>query len=123
MQNLKSMLGVAIVAASLMVLAVSMGYAQPAQTTWTHTNTNVTTSTTAVLAANVERKWALIENVSDINIVCEIDGGAAVLTSGFTLGPLGSMEISPGLGNFTTEVINCIHGGTGNKVMKATEAQ
>ena len=121
MQNLKSTLGVAIVAASMLLLAASAVYAQPAQVTWAHTAVNVTTGSGAVLAANVERKWAIIENDSDFNIYCKI-GAAAVLNQGIRINAAGgSLEISSALNNYTTDAINCIHGDAGNKVMLVTE--
>lgn len=123
MKTLKLMLGMAIVAASILLLAASGTLAQSAEVTWTDSSVNVTTATTAVLAANVERKFAFIQNISDTNITCEIDGSDAVLNEGFTLVQYGSMQISPGLDNYTTEAINCIHGGSGNKVMNVIEGQ
>ena len=115
------MLGMAIVAAGLLLLATSITFAQSAETSWTHTSTNVTTSTTAVLAANVERKWALIENDSDANFYCKI-GAAAVVNQGIRINAAGgTLEISSALNNYTTDAINCIHGGTGNKVALVAE--
>ena len=91
--------------------------------TLTHTAINVTTSTGEALAANTSRRWLLIENDSDTAIYCKV-GVAAVLNQGIRLNANGgSWELSPRLGNYNTGAVNCIHGGTGNKVLLVTEGQ
>jgi len=82
---------------------------------------NVTTATTAVLAANTSRKYALIVNDSDTVMYLAV-GASAVLNQGIRLNPGGgSYEMSEKLGNLATGAINGIHGGSGNKVALPTE--
>lgn len=95
---------------------VAINYATP-----THTAVNVTTSTAAALAANLERKYALLVNDSDTTIYIKL-GAAAVLNEGIRLNANGgSYEMSAALGNLVHVAINAIHGGTGNKVLLVTE--
>ena len=96
------------------------GYRQIALT---HTAINVTTTSGEALAANTSRLWLLIENDSDTAIYCKV-GAAAVLNEGIRLNANGgSWELSPSMGNYNTGAINCIHSGTGNKVLLVTEGQ
>ncbi len=82
---------------------------------------NVATSTTAVLASNASRKYALIVNDSDAIMYVGV-GVDAVLNRGLRLNPNGgSYEMSEKLGNLATGAINAIHGGTGSKVALPTE--
>ena len=90
-------------------------------TTPTHTVVNVTVATGAVLAANVNRLYALLVNDSDTTIYIGL-GTAAVVNQGIRINANGgSYEMSALHGNLYTGVINGIHGGVGNKVLLTTE--
>lgn len=110
---------------ALAMFLVSSASAQTGfrETALTHTAINVTTSTGEALVANTSRRWLLIENDSDTVIYCKV-GVAAVLNQGIRLNANGgSWELSPSMGNYNTGAVNCIHGGTGNKVLLVTEGQ
>jgi len=65
-------------------------------------------STTAVLAENPNRSFALFINDSDTVIYLNI-GGAAVLNDGVRLNPSGgAYEMSRALGNLDTQAVNAI---------------
>jgi len=84
-----------------------------------HTPVNVTTTTTQVLAAKAGRKFLHLINDSDTVIYCKIDGNPAILNEGERLNANGGnlfMDII-----VPDKVVNCIHDGTGNKVILATE--
>ena len=105
----------------LCLVAPTVAVAGLAEITYTHTAVNVTTTSAKALAVNADRKWLLIVNDSDTVIYCKV-GVAAVFNEGIPIGAnRSSFEISPQNGNFTTGAINCIHGGTGNKVLAITE--
>ena len=87
----------------------------------THTAVNATVVTGEVLAANTNRKYALIINDSDATVYIKI-GAAAVLNQGIRLNAYGSSyELSHSNGNLNTGAINAIHGGAGNKALLVTE--
>lgn len=87
----------------------------------THTAVNVTTSTTALIAANASRQYLLIINDSDVVMYLKL-GAAGVLNQGIRLNANGgSYEMSEALGNLYQGAINAIHGGTGNKVALMSE--
>ena len=89
--------------------------------TLTHTAVTVGAATTATLAANANRKYALIINDSDSTIYPLKIGAAAVLSEGIRLNAGGgSYEMSVGYGNLDTRVINAISSGAG-KVLLVTE--
>ncbi len=113
-----------LLSALLLSLSISTAFAASGlpRVTYTHTDVDVAVTSTATLAANTSRAWALVENDSDTAIYCKV-GATAVVNEGIGIHPAGSYEISPRLGNFTTAVINCIHGGTGTKVMLVIEAE
>ena len=80
---------------------------------------NVTTSTSAILAANSNRLYAVIVNDSDVVIYLGI-GANAVLNQGVRINANGgAYEIN--WTNLYTGAINGIHGGTGNKVVTVFE--
>ena len=84
-----------------------------AYTTPTHTQPTVGATTTAVLAANANRLYALIVNDSDEVIYIYL-GGNAVMNRGIRINASGgSYEMSKNLGNLYTGVINgiCTSGG------------
>ena len=92
-----------------------------AYTTPTHTAVNVTTSSGAVLAANANRKYALLINDSDTTIYMKL-GAAAVVNQGIRLNANGgSYEMSTLFGNLYTGAIYGIHGGSGNKAILIVE--
>lgn len=81
--------------------------------------TNVATSTTEVIAANVGRQSLIITNDSDTNVYCAV-GIDAVLNQGTRLNANGGVwEIVPPI--VYTKEIDCIHGGAGNKVVVTQE--
>ena len=67
---------------------------------------------TVALAANAERKYALIQNDSDV-VVYIMLGAAAVAGTGIRLAVGASFEMSKVKGNLDARVINCIHGSAG----------
>jgi len=80
-------------------------------------STNVTTSSTKVLNNKGGRQFFILTNDSDTNIYCAL-GATAEVNKGFRL--------NLGGGSYTADfvfpgVVNCIHGGTGNKVMTTQE--
>ena len=88
-----------------------------AYTTPTHTAVNVITSSGAVLAANANRKYALLVNDSDTTIYIKLNA-AAVVNQGIRLNANGgSYEMSTLFGNLYTGAIYGIHGGSGNKAI------
>ena len=89
--------------------------------TVTHTVVNATTVSGAALAANVNRKYALLINDSDTVLYIKI-GATAVVNQGIRLNANGgSYEISHAVGNLNTGVVNVIHAGIGNKVILVAE--
>jgi len=86
---------------------------------------NVTASSTAILAANSDRVYALIVNYSDTLVWLAL-GNDAVASKGIPLAPRvdadnpgGQFEIDAT--NMFTGAINGIHGGTGNKAVVVQE--
>lgn len=91
---------------------------------YTHTKADITTSSTAALAANTDRKYTLLINISDTDIYLKADGNAAVVGRGIYLKANGgSYEMSPRIGNLTTAAIKGIHDGAGNKGLLVTEGE
>lgn len=86
-----------------------------------HTVVNATTVTGEALATNANRKYALLVNDSDTDIYIKI-GAVAVAHQGILLNAYGgNYEMSHANGNLNTGAINCIHAGSGNKVLLITE--
>ncbi len=86
----------------------------------THSAVSVGTTTTAVLAANGARLWALIENDSDETIYIKI-GAEAVMNEGIGINASGSsFEMGGKLGNLNSGAINGIC-ATGGKLVLVTE--
>lgn len=84
---------------------------------------NVTTSSGAILAANADRIGAIIVNDSDRPMWLAI-GQTAVANRGIRLNPAGgTLTISQNGDIFSTEVVNGIHDGSGNKVATVQEFQ
>lgn len=82
---------------------------------------NVTTASTQVLAANANRKVAIITNDSDTAMWYAI-GQAAVAHGSPRINPNGGILIISRTGEiFSTEAINLIHASSGNKVATAQE--
>lgn len=88
-------------------------------TTPTHTKVVAANVTTAALAANANRIYALLNNISNANISIKF-GAAAVVDEGFVITPNGSYEMSKKLGNLYTGAINCIS-VAGGKSLLVTE--
>ena len=106
--------------AFLIAVAWSVPAGTQTQVTVTHSAVNVTTSSTEVLATTpIRRNLLILINDSDTVIYCNVAGGAAALNAGLRLGASGGAAL------FDVSVprakINCIHGGTGNKVMLVGE--
>jgi hypothetical protein len=92
-----------------------------AYTTPTHTAVNVATATTAIIAANANRKYLLLVNDSDTPIWIKL-GANAVANQGIRINANGgSYEMSAKQGNLYLGAVNGIHASTGNKVMLVTE--
>jgi hypothetical protein len=86
----------------------------------THVVASVGVVSTQILAANVNRKYALIINDSDTVIYLKI-GEAAVLNQGIRLNPNGgAYEMSSVIGDLVTGAINGISSAA-NKTVLATE--
>jgi len=84
---------------------------------------NVTTSSTEILAANASRKWAVIVNDSDTTMYLAI-GQDAEVNKGIRLNARGGVIVISRTGDiFSTQAVNGIHGGSGNKVATVQEAQ
>ena len=88
--------------------------------TLTHTVVNATTTTGAALAANANRKYALIVNDSDTTVYLKISSNA-VANQGIRLNASGGSYEMPIGQNLSTGAINCIHAGVGNKVITIAE--
>lgn len=88
--------------------------------TLTHTAPVIGASTTAALAANANRKYAVFINDSESVIYLKV-GVAAVLNQGIRLEASGgSYEMSSLRGNLDTRAVNGISSGAG-KVLLVTE--
>lgn len=79
----------------------------------THGKTDVGTTSTAIMAAQSDRNYALIINDSDTVVYLSLNGAAEV-GKGIRLNPNGGAYEINQL-NLHTGVINGIHGGTGTK--------
>jgi len=86
--------------------------------TLTHTTIQVATTSTIVLPANSNRKYLLIVNDSDTNMYLSF-GVDAVLNEGIPVSASGNYELQPWF--ISTQAINCIHGGVGDKKLLVTE--
>lgn len=90
--------------------------------TLTHSSVAVAITSTAVIAANADRIYLLIQNISDTAIDLFV-GGAAVASQGIRLQANGgSIELSARNGNLDTRAINAIHAGTGTKTLLVSAA-
>lgn len=88
--------------------------------TKTHTHPTIAATTTAALAANTDRLYALFENDSDEAIYLKV-GVAAVMNQGIRLNAYGgSYEMSGALGNLNTGAVNGIC-TSGSKVLLVVE--
>jgi hypothetical protein len=89
----------------------------PQVTTPAHTAPTIGNTTTAALAANTSRLYALFINDSDETIYLKL-GAAAVLNAGIRLNANGgSYEMSAGQGNLYTGVVNGICTSGGKKLL------
>ena len=115
------MLRICISVLFVLLLAPTLVLAQSTKVTVSHSVVNVTTSTGEVIAVKSNRGFLLLINDSDTDIYCKVNA-SAVLNEGLRLNAnSGSWEMSRGGRNLDTRAVNCIHGGTGNKVMLVTE--
>lgn len=73
-----------------------------------HTNPSVANTTSAILAANANRKYALIQNTTSTPAWIKLDASSAALNAGMFIGPFGSYEMSQAIGNLDTRAINGI---------------
>jgi len=86
-----------------------------------HTLYAVTTSSTVALAARDGRRWLLVQNDSDTNIYCRLDGGTAVVGGGIRFENGGANLL---LSNVIMEAaITCIHGGAATKDILFTDSR
>lgn len=86
------------------------------------TTKNVTTTSAAIVAANLERTYLCITNLSTDAIYLAVGDNAAVVGSGIPILTAGSTyEFIKGQ-NMTRLAINAIHGGSGNKAVAIQEA-
>jgi len=80
---------------------------------------SVAATSTTVLAANEQRKYALIINTSNTDIWLRL-GGTAVVGQGIFIARSGfAYEID--VNNLFVGQITAIHGGTGNKTLSVLE--
>lgn len=102
------------------VKAVTQTAAQAGQTP---VGVNVTTSSTQILAVNTSRKSTIICNDSDTTMWLAI-GQTAVAHQGIRLNANGGVLVISINGDiYSTEAVNGIHVGVGNKVCSAQELQ
>ena len=83
--------------------------------TLTHSIGTAGLASSAMLAANVNRKWALLINDSDTPIYMKVNA-AAVLNEGILINPGGSFEMSAANRNLSTAAINGIASAAGKNV-------
>lgn len=89
--------------------------------TLAHTNVAVATSTTQVLAENLNRTYVLIQNTSAADAVFVSFGVPAVANAGIKIDAGGAMEMGARYGNLDTRAVNAIHAGTGSQPLLVTE--
>jgi hypothetical protein len=83
-----------------------------------HSAVNVGATSTEVLGSSTTRRILLMQNDSDTDIYCKLDGTAATINAGVRLNANG--------GGFVLDVVApsgavyCIHGSTGNKIILVT---
>lgn len=105
----------------LLILAVLLLFAAPVSAGENHTTAACGTSTTTALAADAARTYVMFINDSDTVIYLKV-GASAVVNEGVRINANGgSWEMSTSFGNESTTVINCIHGGSGTKVLTVYE--
>jgi len=84
-----------------------------------HLSVNVTTASTAVVSSTAFfRKLLILINDSDTIIYCNLAGGIAVANQGVRLNASGGSIVLDAA--VPKGKVNCIHGGTGNKVILVT---
>lgn len=121
MMRIKFKHWVALVATIGLLFVTGNAVAQAIRINVTQTSVNVTTSTGEVVASSGNRGYLLIENDSDETMWCSM-GKDAVLNEGIRINAGGgSYEMSRGERNIDTREVDCIHNGTGNKVILVTE--
>lgn len=88
--------------------------------TMTHTVGSATTSSSAMLAANANRKYALLQNIGSVDVYIKI-AATAVASQGILLAANGgSFELGQAYGNLATGAINGIT-ASGSASVLATE--
>jgi uncharacterized protein (DUF2345 family) len=93
----------------------------PSTSFQSHTTASMSTSTTAVLAANRSRKFVLVVNDSDTDVYLKI-GVAAVANQGIRINANGgSFTMSPQHGNLDQRAINGITSSGSSKTVLVTE--
>lgn len=113
-------------AVGLLAMGSAFALAQPGErAAAAHTEVNVTTGSTAVLAAagsQSPRKAVTLVNASDTDIWCAI-GTTAVVGKGLYLATSASSPHKALWLNhqYPLAAINCIHAGSGNKSVAVTE--
>ena len=90
--------------------------------TLTSSPVNVTNASAVVLAANANRAFMLLQNVSDEDIWINL-GAAAVVGGGFCKLRVrtGAVWLNRKAGNLYLGAVQAIHNGVGNKVLLVTE--
>ncbi len=87
-----------------------------------HTATNVTASSSIILAANPGRKYLSLQNLSDTVENCTVDGTTATTSTGVYLAAKGGAVWWDVETTVPKGAVKCIHGSSGNKAIVATEA-
>lgn len=86
--------------------------------TVTQTTVAVAATSTVTLAEKSNRRFILLENISDTNIDCAI-GATATTGAGIRLYANGGNLLLDN--KYPTGAVNCIHGSTGTKSLLVTE--
>lgn len=85
-----------------------------------HSNAQIATTSTAVVAPNTERRYLLITNDSGVTVYIKF-GATAVANEGIRLDVGASFEMSPVFNNLDLRAVNGIHASTGTKTILVTE--
>ena len=76
---------------------------------------NVGTTATTLIAANPERRYLLMQNISDSTVEYRLDGSDPVHGAAFLLSPGGYVELSYQYDNLVTGAIKGIQAAGGTK--------
>lgn len=110
--------------AVLSLLIYQPAPARAADVNAVETVVNVGATSTAVSTRDT-RRLLMLQNYSDVTIYCKAGGRDAVVGEGWILNPQPAADQAGGAVFFDivvpTGAVNCIHGGSGDKVLSKTE--